>query len=89
MLSAATRTGQRPHLTSLLQGRQAETEERRYQNNRAIEATTNARGATIERLRYTIKTTSKNIKELGELAGIEVHTDPVRLENDDAPTRNT
>jgi len=45
--------------------------------------TGNARGAYIERLRYTIKTYSKNIKELGELAGIEVHADPVRLENDD------
>ena len=30
-----------------------------------------------------IKTYSKNIKELGELAGIDVHADPVRLENDD------
>ena len=74
---------QHVRLNSLLQGRQAETEERRYQNNRAIEATENARGAYIERLRYTIKTYSRNIKELGELAGIEVHTDPVRLENDD------
>ncbi|WP_136419396.1 ATP-binding protein [Herbaspirillum sp. ST 5-3] len=74
---------QHARLSALLQGRQAETEERRYQNNRAIEATTNARGAYIERLRYTIKTYSRNIKELGELAGIEVHTDPVRLENDD------
>ena len=63
--------------------RQNETEERRYQNNRAIEATGNARGAYIERLRYTIKTYSKNIRELGELANIEVHVDPVRLENDD------
>ena len=43
----------------------------------------NARGAYIERLRYTVKTYSRNIKELGELAGIEVHADPVRLENDD------
>jgi chromosome segregation ATPase len=74
---------QHVRLTALLQGRQAETDERRYQNNRAIEATTNARGAYIERLRYTIKTYSKNIKELGELAGIEVHTESVRLENDD------
>jgi chromosome segregation ATPase len=74
---------QHVRLHGLLQGRQAETEERRYQNNRAIEATENARGAYIERLRYTIKTYSRNIKELGELAGIEVHTDPVRLENDD------
>ena len=64
-------------------GQQAETEERRYQNNRAIEATSNARGAYIERLRYTIKIYAKNIKQLGELAGIEVHADPVRLENDD------
>jgi chromosome segregation ATPase len=70
-------------LNGQLQGRQQETEERRYQNNRAIEATANARGAYIERLRYTVKTYTRNIKELGELANIEVHADPVRLENDD------
>ena len=79
----STVVDQHVRLNGLLQGRQAETEERRYQNNRAIEATENARGAYIERLRYTIKTYSRNIKELGELAGIEVHVDPVRLENDD------
>ncbi|HEY1149389.1 MAG TPA: AAA family ATPase, partial [Pseudoduganella sp.] len=60
-----------------------ETEERRYQNNRAIEATANARGAYIERLRYTIKTYTANIKELGQLANIEVNADPVKLENDE------
>ncbi|MDY7536702.1 ATP-binding protein [Undibacterium sp. 5I1] len=70
-------------LNALLQGRQAETDERRYQNNRASEATVNARAAYMDRLRFTIKTYSKNIKQLGELAGIEVHTDPVKLENDD------
>jgi chromosome segregation ATPase len=79
----ATVIDQHHRLNDQLQGRQAETDERRYQNNRAIEATANARGAYIERLRYTIKTYSKNIKELGELAGIEVHADSVRLENDD------
>jgi chromosome segregation ATPase len=79
----ATVIDQYARLNDQLHGRQTETEERRYQNNRAIEATANARGAYIERLRYTIKTYSKNIKELGELAGIEVHSDPVRLENDD------
>jgi chromosome segregation ATPase len=79
----ATVIDQYQRLNDQLHGRQSETEERRYQNNRAIEATGNARGAYIERLRYTIKTYSKNIKELGELAGIEVHSDPVRLENDD------
>jgi chromosome segregation ATPase len=80
----ATVADQHARLSALLQGRQAETEERRYQNNRAIEATENARGAYIERLRFTVKTYSRNIKELGELAGIEVQTDSVRLENDDA-----
>ena len=70
-------------LNGQLSARQEETDERRYQNNRAIEATANARGAYIERLRYTVKTYSKNIKELGELAGIDVNVDPVRLENDD------
>jgi chromosome segregation ATPase len=79
----ATVIDQHHRLSDQLQGRQSETDERRYQNNRAIEATGNARGAYIERLRYTIKTYSKNIKELGELAGIDVHADPVRLENDD------
>jgi chromosome segregation ATPase len=74
---------QHHRLNQQLQGRQAETAERRYQNNRAIEATGNARGAYMERLRYTIKTYGRNIRELGELAGIEVHADPVRLENDD------
>ncbi|HEX8957993.1 MAG TPA: chromosome segregation protein SMC, partial [Burkholderiaceae bacterium] len=70
-------------LHNQLMQRQTETEERRYQNNRAIEATANARGAYIERLRYTIKAYTRNIRELGELAGIEVNADPVRLENDD------
>ncbi|CAN7595951.1 ATP-binding protein [Massilia sp. LjRoot122] len=79
----ATVIDQYARLNDQLSGRQSETEERRYQNNRAIEATANARGAYIERLRYTIKTYSKNIKELGELAGIDVQADPVRLENDD------
>ena len=74
---------QHQRLAEQLQGRQSETDERRYQNNRAIEATGNARGAYIERLRYTVKTYSRNIKELGQLAGIDVHADPVRLENDD------
>ena len=79
----STVVDQYKRLHDQLQGRQHETEERRYQNNRAIEATGNARGAYIERLRYTIKTYSKNIKELGELAGIDVHADSVKLENDD------
>ncbi len=79
----ATVVDQFTRLQALLQGRQAETDERRYQNNRAIEATINARAAYMDRLRYTIKAYSKNIRQLGELAGIEVHTDPVKLENDD------
>lgn len=79
----ATVVDQHLRLNALLQGRQAETDERRYQNNRAIEATVNARAAYMDRLRYTIKSYSRNIKQLGELAGIEVHTDPVKLENDD------
>ncbi|WP_426115467.1 AAA family ATPase [Massilia sp. PWRC2] len=79
----ATVIDQHQRLSDQLHGRQSETDERRYQNNRAIEATGNARAAYMERLRYTIKTYSKNIKELGELAGIDVHADPVRLENDD------
>ena len=79
----ATVIDQYQRLNDQLDSRQTETEERRYQNNRAIEATGNARGAYIERLRYTIKAYTKNIKELGALAGIDVQADPVRLENDD------
>ncbi|TFW18601.1 chromosome segregation protein SMC [Massilia arenosa] len=79
----ATVIDQYHRLNDQLANRQTETDERRYQNNRAIEATANARGAYIERLRYTIKTYAANIKELGQLAGIDVQTDPVKLENDD------
>lgn len=79
----ATVIDQYQRLHEQLDARQSETEERRYQNNRAIEATGNARGAYIERLRYTIKTYTRNIRELGSLAGIDVQADPVRLENDD------
>ncbi|QBE63247.1 AAA family ATPase [Pseudoduganella lutea] len=79
----ATVIDQYARLNEQLSSRKSETEERRYQNNRAIEATGNARGAYIERLRYTIKQYTKNIKELGELAKIEVSADPVKLENDD------
>ena len=79
----ATVIDQYARLNEQLSNRKSETEERRYQNNRAIEATANARGAYIERLRYTIKTYSGNIKELGALANIDVHVEPVKLENDD------
>jgi chromosome segregation ATPase len=79
----ATVIDQYQRLNDQLSNRKQETEERRYQNNRAIEATANARGAYIERLRYTIKTYTANIKELGQLANIEVNADPVKLENDD------
>ncbi|MYN02708.1 chromosome segregation protein SMC [Pseudoduganella sp. DS3] len=79
----ATVIDQFARLNEQLSNRKSETEERRYQNNRAIEATANARGAYIERLRYTIKTYSANIKELGALANIDVHVEPVKLENDD------
>ena len=79
----ATVIDQYARLNEQLTNRKTETEERRYQNNRAIEATANARGAYIERLRYTIKTYSANIKELGALANIDVHVEPVKLENDD------
>jgi len=79
----ATVIDQYARLNEQLSNRKTETEERRYQNNRAIEATANARGAYIERLRYTIKTYSSNIKELGALANIDVHVEPVKLENDD------
>jgi chromosome segregation ATPase len=79
----ATVIDQYARLNEQLMNRKSETDERRYQNNRAIEATANARGAYIERLRYTIKTYSANIKELGALANIDVHVEPVKLENDD------
>ncbi len=79
----ATVIDQYARLNEQLSSRKSETEERRYQNNRAIEATGNARGAYMDRLRYTIKQYTKNIRELGELAKIEVSADPVKLENDD------
>ncbi len=66
-----------------LQGMQADVSQRRITNERARNLMHEAREAYINRLRATIRRYGKNIKELGELAGIEVHCEAPHLENDD------
>ncbi len=66
-----------------LEGMQADVAKRRAANERARSLTHEARDAYINRLRATIRRYGKNIRELGELAGIEVHCEPPHLENDD------
>lgn len=73
----------RDKLRGDLQGMQADVSQRRTANERARNLTHEAREAYINRLRATIRRYGKNIKELGELAGIEVHCEAPHLENDD------
>ncbi|MCB6183989.1 AAA family ATPase [Leeia sp. TBRC 13508] len=53
------------------------------QLERAKRLTEDARAAYINKLKSTIRQYAKNIKGLGELAGIEVETETPHLENDD------
>lgn len=73
----------RDKLRGDLEGMQADIAKRRVANERAQSLTHEAREAYIYRLRATIRRYGKNIRELGELAGIEVHCEPPHLENDD------
>ena len=73
----------RDKLRGDLEGMQADVAKRRAANERARSLTHEARDAYINRLRATVRRYGKNIRELGELAGIEVHCEPPHLENDD------
>ena len=72
----------RDKLRGDLEGMQADIAKRHAANERARSLTHEAREAYINRLRATIRRYGKNIRELGELAGIEVHCEPPHLEND-------
>ncbi|WP_018151270.1 AAA family ATPase [Leeia oryzae] len=53
------------------------------QLERAKSLTEDARAAYINKLKSTVRQYARNIKSLGELAGIEVETETPHLENDD------
>jgi DNA repair exonuclease SbcCD ATPase subunit len=56
---------------------------RRHHYERAVTATDNARGAYINVLRATVRQYGRNLRSLGELAGVAVETEQPQLENDD------
>ncbi|MBB5017838.1 chromosome segregation ATPase [Chitinivorax tropicus] len=60
-----------------------QTAARQREFDRAGQLCDDARGAYINVLRNTVRRYAKNIRALGELAGIEVHADMPHLENDD------
>lgn len=62
---------------------QKENDQRRADNQRAQSLTDGARGEYINVLRATVRQYLKNIRHLGELAGIVVHGELPPLENDD------
>ena len=74
---------QRDMLRADLAATQSETEKRSKENERAQGLTESARGEYINVLRATVRRYGKNIRQLGDLAGIEVHCEPPHLENDD------
>jgi len=62
-------------------------DECKRRNTSAIEAVNNARERYIDVLRATVRRYRKNIVELGQLAGVEVHADLPHLDNDDTVLR--
>ncbi len=62
---------------------EADLAARSRDNEISIEQTRSAREVYTERLRYTVSRYAKNLKALGEIAGIKVEHEPVALGNDD------
>ena len=73
----------RDKLITDLAADQTNVERRRHDLDRARNITSDARAAYIAKLRATVRRYQKNIKQLGELAGIGVECEPPHLENDD------
>lgn len=73
----------RDKLREELSAMQAEVDRRRADNERARILTEAARAEYINVLRATVRRYGRNIRALGELAGIEVECDLPHLENDD------
>jgi len=61
----------------------AEQQRRSLENQRAHSITSNARERYIDVLRATVRNYSRNLKALGEIAGVMVETQPPHLANDD------
>jgi len=73
----------RDKLEQDLRGREAEVKKRSLEYERASRLTDGARGEYINVLRATIRRYAKNVRSLGELAGIEVQCEMPHLENED------
>lgn len=73
----------RDKLIADLAADQSNVEQRRRDLDRARNITSDARAAYIAKLRATVRRYQKNIRQLGELAGIGVECAPPHLENDD------
>ena len=65
----------------------ARLDECKHRNASSMEAVANARERYIDVLRATVRRYRKNIVELGQLAGVEVHADLPHLDNDDMVLR--
>ncbi|AOY00639.1 ATP-binding protein [Jeongeupia sp. USM3] len=64
-------------------GIERDTDQHRRDVARTRELTDDARAAYINKLRATVRAYGRNVKRLGELAGIDVELDTPHLENDD------
>lgn len=73
----------RDKLREELKQMESQTSSRQREFDRVMELCDEARGAYITVLRNTVRRYGKNIRALGELAGIEVHVEAPHLENDD------
>lgn len=73
----------RDKIATNYQQMEADLAARRRDNELAVEQTQTARENYIAVLRHTVSRYAKNLKTLGEVAGIKVEHEPVALGNDD------
>ena len=70
-------------MQAMVAEQQQQLDDRKVHNEQARIAVHNARERYIDVLRATVRQYKRNIQELGQLAGVEVHAELPHLENDD------
>ncbi|MDE2401760.1 MAG: AAA family ATPase [Burkholderiales bacterium] len=74
-------------MSAAVQRQDEQLSQRKASNESARVAVDNARARYIDVLRATVRRYRKNIVELGQLAGVDVHADLPHLDNDDTVLR--
>lgn len=74
-------------MRATVDSQRGQLDQRKASNEAARTAVENARARYIDVLKATVRRYRKNIVELGQLAGVEIHADLPHLDNDDTVLR--